>query len=59
MRVSLDEELSTKASNVGDVFTVTLLGPVTDAAGLATRALPVEGLAMAMTRFVKNPLEFS
>lgn len=34
MRVSLDEELSTKASNVGDVFTVTLLGPVTDAAGL-------------------------
>ena len=34
MRVSLDQELSTKTSNVGDVFTVTLLGPVTDAAGL-------------------------
>lgn len=34
MRVSLDEELSTKASNVGDLFTVTLLGPVTDTAGL-------------------------
>lgn len=34
MRVSLDEELSTKTSNVGDVFTVTLIGPVTDAAGL-------------------------
>ncbi|MCL7970801.1 MAG: hypothetical protein M8866_01760 [marine benthic group bacterium] len=34
MRVSLDRELSTETSNVGDVFTVTLLGPVTDAAGL-------------------------
>jgi hypothetical protein len=28
--VSLDEELSTETSNVGDVFTVTLLSPVTD-----------------------------
>jgi hypothetical protein len=28
--VSLDEELSTETSNVGDVFTVTLLTPVTD-----------------------------
>ena len=34
MRVSLDQELSTKTSSVGDVFTVTLLGPVTDASGL-------------------------
>jgi hypothetical protein len=34
MKVSLDEELSTETSNVGDRFTVTLLGPVTDAAGL-------------------------
>jgi hypothetical protein len=34
MRVSLDQELSTETSNVGDRFTVTLLGPVTDAAGL-------------------------
>ena len=34
MRVSLDQELSTKTSNVGDRFTVTLLGPVTDVAGL-------------------------
>jgi hypothetical protein len=34
MRVSLDQELSTETSNVGDIFTVTLLGPVTDAAGL-------------------------
>jgi hypothetical protein len=31
LRVSLDEELSTKTNNVGDVFTVTLLAPVTDA----------------------------
>jgi len=29
-QVSLDEELSTKTSNVGDIFTVTLLAPVTD-----------------------------
>lgn len=34
MRVTLDEELSTETSNVGDVFTVTLIGPVTDVAGL-------------------------
>ena len=34
MRVSLDEELGTETRNVGDRFTVTLLGPVTDAAGL-------------------------
>lgn len=34
MRVSLDQELSTKTSNVGDMFTVTLLGPVTDVIGL-------------------------
>jgi hypothetical protein len=34
MRVSLDQELSTESSNVGDKFTVTLLGPVTDAEGL-------------------------
>jgi hypothetical protein len=33
MRVGLDQELSTKTSSVGDVFTVTLLGPVTDATG--------------------------
>jgi len=31
LRVSLDQELSTETSNVGDVFTVTLLAPVTDA----------------------------
>jgi len=31
LRVSLDQELSTETSNVGDVFTVTLLTPVTDA----------------------------
>lgn len=31
LRVSLDEELSTRSSNVGDVFTVTLLTPLTDA----------------------------
>jgi hypothetical protein len=30
LRVSLDEELSTETSNVGDEFTVTLLSPVTD-----------------------------
>lgn len=35
LRVSLDRELSTEASNVGDRFTVTLLEPVTDAAGVA------------------------
>ncbi len=34
MRVTLDQELSTETSNVGDVFTVTLIGPVTDVAGL-------------------------
>jgi hypothetical protein len=34
IRVSLDQELSTETSNVGDRFTVTLLGPVTDAVGL-------------------------
>lgn len=31
LRVSLDQELSTKTSNVGDVFTVTVLAPITDA----------------------------
>lgn len=31
LKVTLDEELSTETSNVGDVFTVTLLAPVTDA----------------------------
>ncbi len=31
LRVSLDRELSTETSNVGDMFTVTLLTPVTDA----------------------------
>jgi len=38
LQVSLDQELSTEASNVGDKFTVTLLAPVTDATGLVIPA---------------------
>ena len=38
LRVSLDQELSTKTSNVGDVFTVTLLTPVTDASNVVIPA---------------------
>ncbi|MDP2471061.1 MAG: hypothetical protein Q8W45_01825 [Candidatus Palauibacterales bacterium] len=38
LRVSLDEELSTKSSSVGDRFTVTLLAPVTDATGVVIPA---------------------
>ena len=38
LRVSLDRELSTETSNVGDVFTVTLLAPVTDATGVVIPA---------------------
>jgi len=34
LRVSLDRELSTETSNVGDMFTVTLLAPVTEATGV-------------------------
>jgi len=34
LQVSLDRELSTESSNVGDKFTVTLLAPVTDATGV-------------------------
>ncbi len=49
MRVSLDEELSTRTSNVGDRFTVTLLGPVTDAAGLPIPAgTRIEGQVTAL-----------
>jgi len=49
MRVSLDEELSTETSNVGDRFTVTLLGPVTDAAGLPIPAgTKIEGEVTAL-----------
>lgn len=38
LQVSLDQELSTESSNVGDKFTVTLLAPVTDATGLVIPA---------------------
>jgi hypothetical protein len=49
MRVSLDQELSTGTSNVGDRFTVTLIGPVTDAAGLPIPAgTKIEGEVTAL-----------
>lgn len=49
MRVSLDEELSTRTSNVGDRFTVTLIGPVTDAVGLPIPAgTKIEGEVTAL-----------
>ena len=49
MRVSLDQELSTGTSNVGDRFTVTLLGPVTDATGLPIPAgTKIEGEVTAL-----------
>jgi hypothetical protein len=38
LQVSLDRELSTESSNVGEKFTVTLLAPVTDATGVVIPA---------------------